>query len=111
MVLDLPPDLAEVARRELNETPELRAESLQQLRQRLEQLPTEQRPHRLDDGFLVAFLRCTKYRVDVAEKKLVALAKMRKQYPEYCTNLRASEFKEMYDQARLQPDGDLHDTA
>jgi hypothetical protein len=111
MVLDLPPDLAEVARRELNETPELRAESLQQLRQRLEQLPTEQQPHRLDDGFLVAFLRCTKYRVDVAEKKLVALAKMRKQYPEYCTNLRASEFKEMYDQARLQPDGGLHDTA
>lgn len=111
MVLDLPPDLAEVARRELNETPELRAESLQQLRQRLEQLPTEQQPHRLDDEFLVAFLRCTKYRVDVAEKKLVALAKMRKQYPEYCTNLRASEFKEMYDQARLQPDGDLHDTA
>jgi hypothetical protein len=62
MPLDLPPDLAEIALRDLGETPEVRDTSLQQLRDKLSQLPAEQTPYRVDDEYLIAFLRGTKVR-------------------------------------------------
>ena len=101
-MLDLPPELARIAEAELNETPEARIAAILELRKRLEQLPEDQRPARLDDDYLVAFLRCTKYRLDIAEKKLINLAKLTRQYPEYSSNLRAEEFEEMYGQGFMR---------
>jgi hypothetical protein len=102
MVLELPPELSKIAETELNETLETRTTGILELRKRLEHLPEDLRPARLDDDYLVAFLRCTKYRLDIAEKKLVQLAKLRRQYPEYSSNLRAEEFKEMYGQGFMR---------
>jgi hypothetical protein len=83
MALDLPPDLAKVAREQLNEDPATRHEVLAELRLRLEQLPEGQRPYRLDDAFLVAYLRGTKFRVELAAKKILALEAFRREHPEW----------------------------
>lgn len=75
--LILPPDLAKAAEEKLGETPEKRAECLLELRNRLQTLPADQQPHRMDDEYLVAYLRGTKYRLDVAEKKIKSMEAFR----------------------------------
>lgn len=60
--LILPPDLAIVAERDLGETVEVRERCMKELRDKLEALTEADRPHRLDDDYLIAFLRGTKVR-------------------------------------------------
>ena len=72
--VELPPELAAVAERDLGETVEVRTKALKDLRARLEQLEAEgvkgqpiQFP-RKDDQFLICFLRSRKFRLKDAEK-------------------------------------------
>lgn len=76
--LELPAELRDRARDELNETPEVRQEGLRALRQRLEQWhasaeAAKEGPLMVplgDDASLVAFLRPCKWNVDKAWGKI-----------------------------------------
>ena len=43
-----------------------------------------------------------KYRLDAAERKLLATAAYMRAHPQYCENLRAEEFREMYAQGWMR---------
>ncbi len=102
MVLDLPADLLKVAEEELGETAEVRAKCLKELREKLEAIPKEKQPHRMDDDYLIAYLRGTKFRVEMAEKKIKSMAEFMQTYPEWCKDLRAEEFTELYGQGFMR---------
>jgi hypothetical protein len=96
MKWDLPEHLVTVAKEELNESEDTREELLLELRQRLQQLPEEDQPHRIDDAYLIAFLRGNKWRLDVAETKIRNMQKFRKEHPQYCEEHPAEHFVNFY---------------
>ena len=59
--LDLPEELALVAKEELNETPDLRQEALDNLRQLISELPKD-RLEDTSDANLIRFLRSKKFK-------------------------------------------------
>jgi len=89
----LPPDLVEVARMELNETPEVVAGAMLDMKRRLELLPAAEQPHRLDTEYLTFFLRPSKWRVDIAYKKILETAKFRKQHSHLLDRLNGENFR------------------
>ncbi|KAL1485041.1 hypothetical protein MTO96_032230 [Rhipicephalus appendiculatus] len=78
-------NLEEIARLQLGETPETKAESLLRLRQLLEGEPTLKYPE--SDDFLVMFLRARKYRVEDAFKMIKNYFRMRRDMPEFFDGL------------------------
>lgn len=102
MVLELPPDLAKVAEEELGETAEVREKCLKELREKVEAIPKEKQPYRMDDDYLLAYLRGTKFRVEVAEKKIKNMAEFMHSFPEWCKDLKAEEFSELYGQGFMR---------
>mmetsp|Transcript_62654 Transcript_62654/g.148401 ORF Transcript_62654/g.148401 Transcript_62654/m.148401 type:complete len:341 (+) Transcript_62654:75-1097(+) len=68
-VTNLPPHLAAKAARELGETPEVREPALAELRQLIASEPDIEWV-RHDDWYLLAFLRCKKFKVDRAFQQL-----------------------------------------
>jgi hypothetical protein len=83
--MDLPEHLLKVAREQINEPedPAARAQAVVDLRARLEALPEGERPHRLDDDFLIAYIRGCKYRLELAERKILALEAFRRENPQW----------------------------
>ncbi|PNH10873.1 Alpha-tocopherol transfer protein-like [Tetrabaena socialis] len=69
--MDLPAELEARARRDLGETPESRVSSLQALRDHFENHP-EDKPHRLDDPYLLMYLRHAKFDVAKACARIAA---------------------------------------
>ncbi|XP_037570014.1 alpha-tocopherol transfer protein-like [Dermacentor silvarum] len=78
-------NLEEVARLELGETPETKAESLLRLRQLLAGEPSLKIPS--SDDFLVMFLRARKYRVEEAFQVIKNYFRMRRDVPEFFNDL------------------------
>jgi hypothetical protein len=69
---------------ELNEVPALIDTKLDELRQWLHHIPHLRA--RLDDQFLITFLRCSKYNVEVAMKKVEMFYTCRTSLPELMMN-------------------------
>ncbi|XP_049521953.1 alpha-tocopherol transfer protein-like isoform X1 [Dermacentor silvarum] len=78
-------NLEEVARLELGETPETKAESLSRLRQLLAGEPSLKFPW--SDDFLVMFLRARKYRVEEAFQVIKNYFRVRRDVPEFFNDL------------------------
>ncbi|XP_050439321.1 alpha-tocopherol transfer protein-like [Adelges cooleyi] len=109
------PDLEEVYREkaetELRETPERRAEALDQLRRLIEEeknlhLPTDESTENL----LLAFLRVCKFYPESAFKRVKNLYKLRQKNPKYCSDLIPSLEKNVFSQNILTvlPSRDQH---
>src|SRR4051812_40802652 len=90
--LDLPPDLVDVAFREFGETPELRSQKLFELKQRIAELPDEDRISDTSDLNLIRFLRGRKYNVDIALQTTVNLVNFNRAHPDWTENHTAKEF-------------------
>ncbi|XP_065291945.1 retinaldehyde-binding protein 1-like isoform X2 [Dermacentor albipictus] len=82
---EAPLDLKEVARLELGETPETKADSLLRLRQLLAGEPSLKIPS--SDNFLVMFLRARKYRVEEAFEMVKKYFRARRDVPEFFDEL------------------------
>lgn len=112
--LALPPNLAEVAQRELNETPAARTECLIQLRQRL-QLSEEQNIVEEDDGtkeeavdasipddrFLLRFLRSKKFNVQRSYAMYGNYRRFFRDHPEIAAGLNPKAVRHVWDEGVL----------
>uniref|UniRef100_A0A1I8M5G8 Uncharacterized protein n=1 Tax=Musca domestica TaxID=7370 RepID=A0A1I8M5G8_MUSDO len=92
----LPEELQKAAIEELGEVPERMAEDLQIFKQWI-----EQQPHlraRMDDQFLIQFLRGCKYSLEKAKKKIDIFYAMKTKYPEYfnLTNVDDPLFRQLH---------------
>jgi hypothetical protein len=92
MGIDLPPDLVERAQRELAETTEIAHASLADLRSQLQALPASEMPERLDDEYLIAFLRPQKFRVAEAKAKVIAYNAYKRKYADALKDMQQSDF-------------------
>lgn len=80
-IREITPQLAQVALRDFQETPEKLSNSLGEIREWL-----KDNPHikpRTDDQFLVTFLRGCKYDMEVVKEKLESFYTVRTQLPEF----------------------------
>ncbi|KAL1430459.1 hypothetical protein MTO96_014904 [Rhipicephalus appendiculatus] len=82
---DMTADLEEMARRELGETPEVKAKSIEQLRRLLSEEPWLECP--TDEEFLVKFLRARKYDVEEALKNIRKYFRVKQETREMFDNL------------------------
>ncbi|XP_028667886.1 alpha-tocopherol transfer protein-like [Erpetoichthys calabaricus] len=105
----LTPELIAKAREELQEKPEWRLRDVQALRDMI----LKEHPHlrtRIDDSFLLRFLRARKFDYDRSLKLLVNYYASRRSWPEVFQNLRPSNVKHVLDSGFLtvlsQPDPD-----
>ncbi|KAG2461432.1 TTPAL protein, partial [Polypterus senegalus] len=105
----LTPELIAKAREELQEKPEWRLRDVQALRDMI----LKEHPHlrtRIDDSFLLRFLRARKFDYDRSLKLLVNYYASRRSWPEVFKNLRPSNVKHVLDSGFLtvlsQPDPD-----
>lgn len=78
-------ELADLARRELGETPESRRAALAQLRQLIEDEPLLHCP--VDDDFLIMFLRVRKFNVDKAFESIKNFCHLQMDHPDVFDNL------------------------
>lgn len=108
----LTPELVAKAREELQEKPEWRLRDVQALRDMVIKDYPNLRT-RLDDGFLLRFLRARKFDYDKALQLLVNYHASRRSWPEVFHNLRPSTIKHVLDSGFLtvlphpDPDGRL----
>ncbi|KAH7968916.1 hypothetical protein HPB52_012622 [Rhipicephalus sanguineus] len=82
---DMTADLEEMARRELGETPEVKAKSIETLRRLLSEEPWLECP--TDEEFLVKFLRARKYDVEEALKNIRKYFRVKQETREMFDNL------------------------
>ncbi|CAK1588646.1 unnamed protein product [Parnassius mnemosyne] len=82
----IPWNYTAVAARELRETPAIREQALQIMREWIQQ-NKDIRNVRQDDNFLLRFLRQKKYSIPMAQQTLLKYLSLRKYYPESFTNL------------------------
>lgn len=92
----LPQDLQEIAKKELNEVPERVPNDLQTLK-----LWLEQQPHlkvRLEDQFLIQFLRNCKYNLELAKKKIELFYAIKTKFPEFSnvTDVNDTSFRKVH---------------
>lgn len=92
----LPIELQQVAAKELGEIPERIPKELQALKEWL-----KQQPHlnaRLDDQFLIQYLRRSKYNLEKAKKKLHLLYTFKTKFPEFgnIIDVRSENFKRLH---------------
>lgn len=80
-IREISPELAQVAQRDFQESPEKINSSLDEIRQWLKENP-HVKP-RSDDQFLVTFLRGCKYDMKVVKEKLESFYTVRTQLPEF----------------------------
>ncbi|XP_077565010.1 alpha-tocopherol transfer protein-like [Haemaphysalis longicornis] len=83
--VELSGELAEVARRELGETPETRRAALAQLRRLIEDEPFLHCP--VDDAFLLTFLRVRKFKVNKSFESIKTFCRLLTDNPEVFDNL------------------------
>lgn len=92
----LPEELQKVAENDLNEVTNRMAKDLEALR-----IWIEQQPHlnaRLDEQFLIQYLRGCKYNFDKATKKIDLFFTLKSKYPEFAnvTDVNDKKFKEIH---------------
>ncbi|XP_017857918.1 PREDICTED: alpha-tocopherol transfer protein-like [Drosophila arizonae] len=88
------PDTMEIARAELRETDELRAESLQKLRELLKATP--ELNYKDDDAFLLIFLRVCHFYPESALEKLKNVASFRKENKALVHGLQVKDVQERF---------------
>ena len=98
--MDLAPDLARTAAAELGETPEHRDRCLVRVKEELLKAPEEARPARMDDAYILRFLRSRKFDVPKALRVLLYRAFYDRHHPHLVRDLRAEEFRDFYKQVR-----------
>ena len=91
--LELPDHLRTIAREELGETPEVRRQSLEELKRRIAALPEVDRLSDVSDQNLIRFLRSRKYDIEKALQCTIELQKFNTTHAEWVENLRAEEFR------------------
>lgn len=75
------PELVEYARRELGETEEVKCLTLQELREMIYERG-ECQPHRMDDDFLLRFLRARNFNVHRAHRLIVNYCNFKEEHPD-----------------------------
>ncbi|KAK7579682.1 hypothetical protein V9T40_000311 [Parthenolecanium corni] len=78
----IPPEVAEYARTELGETEELKTRAISELQDMIYER-ADITPHRMDDAFLLRFLRARNYRIEAAFRLFVNYHHFRDNNPEY----------------------------
>ncbi|XP_011505212.1 PREDICTED: alpha-tocopherol transfer protein isoform X2 [Ceratosolen solmsi marchali] len=84
LTLDLdviPPEALEYARRELGETDEVKCQTIHELREMIYERG-ECMPHRMDDDFLLRFLRARNFNVNRAHRLIVRYYTFKEEHPE-----------------------------
>ncbi|XP_063976330.1 alpha-tocopherol transfer protein [Diachasmimorpha longicaudata] len=75
-----PPEVLEYARRELGETDEVKCQTLDELRDMIYERG-ECSPHRMDDAFLIRFLRARNFNVNRAHRLIVRYYNFKEEHP------------------------------
>jgi len=89
---DPPPEVMEYARRELGETEEVKCQSLQEFRDMIYE-KGECLPHRMDDDFLIRFLRARNFNVKSAHRLIVNYYNFKEEHPEIHQQMNSTEMK------------------
>ncbi len=102
----LPPELAATALRELGESPAARRDSLRELRQRIFEpdsstTDTVDASERLDDAFLLRFLRCKKFDVHKSQKVYEGYAAFRQTNGELVDDVRPQAVQHVWESGVL----------
>lgn len=86
------PEVMEYARRELGETEEVKCQTLQELRDMVYERG-ECLPYRMDDDFLIRFLRVRHFNVNRAHRLVVNYCNFKEEHPELHKNVSPLEMK------------------
>ncbi|XP_044583551.1 alpha-tocopherol transfer protein isoform X1 [Cotesia glomerata] len=78
---EISPEVMEYAKRELGETDEVKCQTLQELRDMIYERG-ECTPHRMDDAFLIRFLRARNFNVNRAHRLVVRYLNFKEDHPE-----------------------------
>ncbi|KAL0121352.1 hypothetical protein PUN28_006701 [Cardiocondyla obscurior] len=89
---DPPPEVMEYARRELGETEEVKCQTLQEFRDMIYETG-ECLPHRMDDDFLIRFLRARKFNIKSAHKLIVNYYNFKEEHPEIHQQMNSTEMR------------------
>ncbi|XP_075992607.1 alpha-tocopherol transfer protein isoform X2 [Anticarsia gemmatalis] len=81
-----PPEVVEYARQHCGEDPNMRAQAIYELREMIYERG-ECTPHRMDDEFLIRFLRARKFIPQRAHRLIVNYYQFREDYPELVENI------------------------
>ncbi|KYN07796.1 PREDICTED: alpha-tocopherol transfer protein-like [Cyphomyrmex costatus] len=95
ITLDLsepPPEVMEYSRRELGETEEVKCQTLQEFRDMIYERG-ECLPHRMDDAFLIRFLRARNFNIKSAHKLIVNYYNFKEEHPEIHQQLNSTEMR------------------
>ncbi|XP_028048844.2 alpha-tocopherol transfer protein isoform X2 [Monomorium pharaonis] len=99
VTLDLcepPPEVKEYARRELGETEEVKCQTLQEFRDMIYEAG-ECLPHRMDDEFLIRFLRARNFNIKSAHKLIVNYYNFKEEHPEIHQQLDSNQMRHIGD--------------
>lgn len=91
-LIEIPPEVMEYARREVGETDEIKCQMLQEFRDLIYERG-ECLPHRMDDDFLIRFLRARNYNLKSAYRLIVNYYKFKEEYPEIHQQLNAAQMR------------------
>ncbi|XP_011638072.1 alpha-tocopherol transfer protein isoform X2 [Pogonomyrmex barbatus] len=87
-----PPEIMEYARRELGETDEVKCQTLQEFRDMIYERG-ECLPHRMDDDFLIRFLRARNFNTKSAHRLIVNYYNFKEEHPEIHQQMNSSEMR------------------
>ncbi|XP_026827791.1 alpha-tocopherol transfer protein [Ooceraea biroi] len=87
-----PPEILEYARRELGETDEVKCQMLQEFRDMIYERG-ECLPHRMDDNFLLRFLRARNYNLKSAHRLIVNYYNFKGEHPEIYQQMEIEQIK------------------
>ncbi|KAL6433095.1 hypothetical protein ACFW04_006396 [Cataglyphis niger] len=88
----VPPEVMEYARRELGETDEVKCQTLQELRDMIYERG-ECMPHRMDDDFLIRFLRARNFNLKRAHRLIVNYYNFKEEHPEIHQQINPTEMR------------------
>ncbi|XP_011877605.1 PREDICTED: alpha-tocopherol transfer protein isoform X2 [Vollenhovia emeryi] len=91
-----PPEVMEYARRELGETDEVKCQSLQEFRDMIYERG-ECLPHRMDDDFLIRFLRARNFNIKSAHKLIANYYNFKEEHPEIHQQLNSTQMRHIGD--------------
>ncbi|KAM0733758.1 Alpha-tocopherol transfer protein-like [Formica fusca] len=89
---NVPPEVMEYARRELGETDEVKCQTLQELRDMIYERG-ECLPHRMDDDFLIRFLRARNFNLKRAHRLIVNYYNFKEEHPEIHQQMNPTEMR------------------
>ncbi|XP_025161259.1 alpha-tocopherol transfer protein isoform X3 [Harpegnathos saltator] len=87
-----PPEVMEYARREVGETDEVKCQTLQEFRDMIYE-KGECLPHRMEDDFLLRFLRARNFNLRAAHRLIVNYYNFKENHPEIHQNMSMKEMK------------------